>query len=340
MLYYKTKIYQDDLDAAIQHVIGREQLYGKRILITGCTGTIGSFLTDMLVRMNESLDAGIHIYAAGRTPEKIYRRFTEAGQIPAAAEFLTAVPYELSKDICFDCDTDYVIHAAGNAHPAAFNSDPVGTLTDAVNGTVKLLEYGMQHGAVRFLYLSSGEVYSNVDSMTFRACYPVSKMAGENLCASYAELGKMKTVVARSCHTFGPGMTKTDSRAHAQFLRNALACENIVLKSRGAQERSYLYVADCASALCTILVNGRTGEAYDVAAPDNAITVAGLAGLISDLSGCRLQYTEPSGQDTRDFSPISRQVLDGTQLNALGWKAAFSIEDGMRHTLEILKQSR
>ena len=96
-------------------------------------------------------------------------------------------------------------------------------------------------------YVFAGDAskpYKEFDTPNPQGVYGASKLAGENLCASYAELGKMETVVARSCHTFGPGMTETDSRAHAQFLRNAIAGKNVVLKSRGTQERSYLYVAE------------------------------------------------------------------------------------------------
>ena len=58
---------------------------------------------------------------------------------------------------------DYVIHAAGNAHPLAFNSDPVGTIIGNIEGTYNLLEYTKAHGGKRFLFVSSGEVYGNGD---------------------------------------------------------------------------------------------------------------------------------------------------------------------------------
>lgn len=336
MHYYETELYRNDLDTAIEHIVHKEQLYGKKILVTGCTGTIGSFLTDVLIQMNRTQGADVRIYAAGRQPEYMRSRFAAADR--TSGEFLTAMYYDLSKGISFNCNADYVIHAAGNAHPAAFNSDPAGTLAGTVNGTLNLLEYSRQYGAARFLYLSSGEIYSSLDSISPRACYPVSKMAGENLCASYSVQYGLETVVARACHTFGPGMTGADSRAHAQFIRNSVSHENIVLKSRGVQERSYLYAADCVSALLTILINGSTGEAYDVASDSNRCTIAQLAELAARLSGCGLHYAEPDGQDCRNFSPIPRQILDGTKLSGLGWKAAFTVEKGMDHTLEILNQ--
>jgi nucleoside-diphosphate-sugar epimerase len=79
--------------------------------------------------------------------------------------------------------------------------------------------------------------------------------------------------------------TDSDSRATAQFFRNALHGENIVLKSAGKQLRSYCYVADCASAVLTVLTSGTSGEAYNIANPENKITIAGLAETIAKAAG-------------------------------------------------------
>ena len=338
MQYYETETYQRDLDIAIEHIINIEQLHGKKILVTGCTGTIGSFLIDLLLRIAYIKQTGIHIYAAGRSRERILQRFSYVySNKNTYADIITALEYNLSNDITFNHAVDYVILAAGNAHPAAFCADPVFTVVNTVSSVLKMLEYSRKHGVKRVLYLSSGEVYSNMDSMLPRACYPISKLAGENLCASYLSQTGMETVVARVCHTFGPGQTERDSRAHAQFFQKAIHGEPVVLNSNGIQKRSYLYVADCVSALLTVLINGKTGLSYDVASKDNTITIADLAKTIAELSGCQVRYEIPDDQEIKVFSPIQKQILDENRLTSLGWTSAFSIKRGVEHTLKIMK---
>ena len=234
----------------------------------------------------------------------------------------------------------------------AFNTDPVGTLMGNVAGTYALLEYGRSHAAKRFLYISSGEVYGQgnlqfeeleesycgfIDSLSSRACYPLGKRTVENLCASYSKQYGLETVIVRPCHTYGPGITEEDSRANAQFFRNVLADEDIVLKSEGKQLRSYCYVADCASAMLTVLSYGICGEAYNVANPQARITISGLAEIIAEEAGKRVVYSIPNDFDIANRSPIEKQVLSSKKLEDLGWKGCYDVRKGVRNTLEILK---
>lgn len=340
--------YTADLDTAIEHTDGIESLKGKTLLITGTTGTIGSFVTDVLLRYDQITQGGIRVVAAGRNVQKleqIYGRYAS----------LQTVRYDLSRDISFDFDIDYIIHTAGNAHPAAFNGNPVGTIVDSVNSIYRLLEYGRKHRAKRLLYVSSGEVYGQGDSMpdeldesysgyldtlSPRSCYPMAKRAAENLCASYTKQYGLETVIIRPCHTYGPCITSSDNRAHAQFIRNVLDDGDIVLKSTGTQMRSYNYVADCVSALLTVMVKGNSGEVYNTANPDARCTIAQLAGIIAEKAGKKVVFAEPSPEDLDDRTPVAKQVLSSRKIEALGWKSAFSLEQGLEHTLEILKGCR
>ncbi len=341
---HKSGIYLSDLDTAIKHTVGIEKLKESRILITGATGTIGSFVTDMLLRNNQKNDANIRIFAAGRDTDRLRRIFENFGGV-------TALPYELEEKIKFDVPIDYIIHCAGNAHPAAFNSDPVGTIIGNVNGTYHLLDYGRTHGAARLLYVSSGEVYGQGDlqleefeetyagylnTQSPRFCYPSSKRTAENLCASYSMQYGLETVVVRPCHTYGPWMTSSDNRASVQFMNNVLRGEDIIMKSAGDQMRSYNYIADCASALLTVLINGNSGEAYNLANPECRVTIARFARIVASAAGREVIFKVPDRMDIANRTPIARQVLSTGKIEALGWKGAFSLEKGIRHTIDIL----
>lgn len=342
-----SKLYNEDIDIAIKHSVNIEKMKKSKVLITGVTGTIGSFIADMFVKLNKDYAYSCCLYLAGRSVEKLKDKYE-----PFNDGCITYVIYDINKSIEFDFEVDYIVHAAGNAHPAAFTSDPVGTIIGNVNGTYNLLEYARMHNTKRFLYISSGEVYgqgdetlksfdekyiSPIDIVSPRSCYPSSKRTTENLCASYFAQYGLETVIARPSHTFGPCITPSDSRANAQFIRNALDKKNIVLKSKGTQIRSYNYIADCASGLITILLNGDCGQAYNTSNPAIQISIAELAETIANEAGTDIIFEIANEEDLKNQSPIPNQVLSCEKLRALGWNEAFRIEDAVKHTILILQ---
>ena len=245
---------------------------------------------------------------------------------------------------------DFVIHAASNAHPAAFSADPVGTMLCNLRGTQRLLDGLRQAGQGRLLFVSTGEIYGDnpaitegfaetdfgrVDPMNPRACYPESKRAAETLCASYAAQYGVDAVVARLSYVYGPTLSDANTRADAQFLRKALAGQDIVMKSEGAQVRTYTYVTDAIAGLVTILLKGAAGQAYNVASRLGTVSVRGYAEALAKAAGVRVRFELPTEQERRGYSAVSRAVQRGDKLEALGWRPATTFEEGIRHTLVI-----
>lgn len=350
-VFLKDKTYRNDIRKALNAVPDRNKLSGKTILITGATGLLGSVITDMLLFLNDTEDFGVRIYAAGRNKAGLTDRF---GDRPD----LFFVPYDIMDPEGVDIQCDYVIHAAGNSDPAAFNTDPVGTIAGNVNGTYELLKNAEKSGCTRFIYISSGEVYGkstapgkadipekgyeesdtgSSDPLSIRSNYPISKMMAENLCVSFCSQYKPDTVIVRPCHLYGAAYRDNDSHAYAQFFNNALSGNDIIMKSRGSQQRSYIYVMDCASGVLSALINGESSEAYNIADPDSVLTVAELAEHIAEAAGVHVVFKEPDDRDIRDRSPIERQVLDPSKLMALGWKPSFSAREGIEHSFDIIK---
>ncbi len=346
---YDSRIYLEDLDTAIEQSPGIEEMARKSILITGASGLIGSFIVDILMRYNKIKGGNIKVYAAGRSIEHLSNRFNQI-----RCSELKYVRYDALEPLRFNFGVDYIIHAAGNAYPAAFNGDPVGTIIATANGTYNLLEYGRTHGAKRFLFVSSGEVYGKgnmevnefdeeysrgeLDSMAPRSSYPSSKRTAETLCASYGRQYGLDTVVVRPCHTYGPTMTKADNRASAQFINNALNGEDIILKSTGTQVRSYCYVVDCGSAILAVLMNGIAGEAYNCSNPNAKVSIAGFAQIVASVAGRKVIQVEGTDADFADRTFIPRQVLNSQKIEKLGWKGRFNVQSGVAHTLGILNE--
>ena len=138
-------------------------------------------------------------------------------------------------------------------------------------------------------------------------------------------------MIARPCHTYGPYFTESDNRVYAQFIRNILNDEDIVMKSRGEQFRSWLYVVDCAVAMLLLLTKGNSGEAYNVANEESNITIRQLAEEIAKIGNKKVVFDLAENGNT---TPITKAVFSTEKLNQLGWKPLFSIEEGLAHWVE------
>ena len=177
-----------------------------------------------------------------------------------------------------------------------------------------------------------------VDCASLRACYPSSKRAAETLCVAYAEEYHIDIVIARLCHTYGPGFTESDNRVYAQFIRNVLQNEDIVLKSKGLQYRSWLYVIDAAHAILQLLLNGKNKNAYNVANENSNITIRQLAELIAESTGHRVIFDIPNDALQGNTTPITKASFNTSKIQAIGWKPLFNIKEGINHTIESVKK--
>lgn len=336
-------LYGKDLERVGESLTDFGLFRSSRVLITGVTGMIGSCLADALCLLNERQGLGMTVFGVSRRPERWADRFP--GVKLLAADLTRA-----------DCDlpgADVIVHAASNAHPAAFSADPVGTMLGNIAGTHALLEQLRKAGSGRFLFVSTGEIYGEnpaiqdgfsetdfgrIDSMNPRSCYPESKRAAETLCASYVRQYGVDAVVARLSYVYGPTLSDANTRADAQFLRRALAGEDIVLKSPGTQVRTYTYVTDAIAGLLTILSKGERGEAYNVASRLGTVSIRGYAETLARLSGVNVVFDLPTAQESQGYSAVTRAVQKGDKLEALGWRPLVDVEEGLRRTLAIKRR--
>ena len=99
-----------------------------------------------------------------------------------------------------------------------------------------------------------------------------------------------------------------------------------------------MYIADSASAILSALLCGESGQAYNAASTET-ITIRRLAETCAELNSSAVHIQLPIPEESMEKSPIQRQVLDGEKLMALGWKAQFSIQEGIEHSISILKEN-
>lgn len=338
--------YREDVLSVAELGLPWNRLREKTLLITGGTGLIGSFLIDVL-RM---ADCGCKVLLAGRNEAKAKNRFIEYW----SEDFMGFVRWDAGARALpvIDDAVDMVLHLASNTHPVAYATDPIGTISTNVISLDNLLSLAAERGCERFLYASSNEIYGEnrgdvelfderycgyIDCNTLRAGYPESKRCGEALCQAYVAQKGLDCVIARLTRTFGPTALTSDTKAVSQFFGNALRGEDIILKSAGTQFYSYMYVPDSVSGLLTVLLKGKTGEAYNVADVTGDITIRELAEAIASCSGRNVAFDIPSATESAGFSRATKARLDGSKLKSLGWTPMSPIREAVARNYGILR---
>lgn len=354
MNLYQNDLYMEDIRYTADLDLPWEKLCGKVMLLSGATGLLGSFLTDVIMEknLNDNLNCGI--YALCRNEEKANKRFSKY----CGDKHIVFIHHDFNdvNKISIDgTDTaDYVIHLASNTHPMQYSLDPIGTVTTNIIGTKTMLEFAAKCKASRFVFASSNEIYGEnrgdteffdenycgyINCNTLRAGYPESKRCGEALCQAYKAQKELDIVIPRFTRSYGPTMLMSDTKAISQFIKKAISGENIVLKSSGTQYYSYAYVADSIKGLLTVLLKGKNGEAYNIAEEHSDIMLKGLAEIIAELSGSKVVYGIPDAVETIGYSTATKARLDGRKIQKLGWIPKYNIESGIRRTIDILKNN-
>lgn len=340
-MYLKKKhpLYQEDLKNILS-INGIDTLKGKRILITGATGLIGLQMIDALMLLGE-----VTVYAVGRSREKAKSRLGEYYDNPN----FVFIEQDILNPFPLNLFVDYIIPCASNTHPLAYSRYPIETILINVKSAEHALELASRCKA-EVLYPSSVEVYGNARSedilnenytgnlnlTSHRSCYPESKRVSEALCQSYLEEKGVVVKIVRLSRIFGPTMIESDSKASSQFIKKALAGDDIVLKSKGDQFFSYTYVADAVAAMLYVMIHGDNGNAYNISNRACNVHLKEFAQICSEFNGKDVVYNLPSVTEQKGFSNATQSVLANDKLISIGFKPIYSLRDAIFRTCEIL----
>lgn len=339
MKLLESDIYLKDLEKVVKN-INLEVLEGKSVFITGGLGLICSAIVDVLLAYGRT---GI-IYVGARNIEQYNLRFGEIKKVQY-------IQYDALQDFEIDFIPDYIIYGAGVASPELYTEKPVEVILSNFQGVQFLLEFARKNKIERLLYISSSEVYGKkiteepfredmygkIDIDNIRSSYPIAKRASEMLCKAYYSEYGVDTVIARPGHIYGPSSKKTDKRISSDFAFKSAKGEKLVMKSSGLQRRSYCYSLDCAVQILIVLLKGKSGEAYNIG-HDEVITIRKMSEIFAKAGKTELLMSKPSKAEKKAFNPMNNSSLNNDKVKKLGYRDTFTVEEGLAHTVKILKE--
>ena len=314
---------------------------GKRVLVTGGAGFVGSHLCERL------LDSGAEVLCADNF-------FT--GSRMNVAHLLSNPRFELIRhDVTFPLyvEVDEIYNLACPASPVHYQYDPVQTTKTSVHGAINMLGLAKRVRA-KILQASTSEVYGdptihpqveeywgNVNPIGIRSCYDEGKRCAETLFFDYHRQHKLRIKVARIFNTYGPRMHPNDGRVVSNFIVQALQGLPITIYGEGQQTRSFCYVDDLVSGLIKLM---ETGD--DVTGPINIgnpgeFTIRQLAETVIEMTGSasKLEFL-PLPQD----DPKQRQPDITLARDTLGWEPTTSLRQGLTKAIgyfdTLLAQSK
>ena len=324
------------------------RLSGKRLLITGGTGFLGTWLIETLAWFNTQCDQACQIDVLTRHPESFIRK------VPHLAE-RTDIHFRAGDIQHFaypDRIYDFIIHAAAPADPGTHQREPLQVAEMIVEGTKRVLEFASRKNVESFLFVSSGAVYGTQPPTLShlsedytggpvpgdpRAAYGEAKRFAEVLCTLYCNQYGVPVRIARPFTFVGPYQDLDAGFAVTDILRDGLRGLPLHIRGDGTTVRSYYYAADYAVALLKILLEAPIGRCYNVGS-DEALSILAVAHRVVAALGVPLeiivtQQPDPGQLPARYIPDISRGQHE------LGLKVWTDFDDALRRTVGWFRQT-
>jgi UDP-glucuronate decarboxylase len=303
----------------------------KRVLVTGGAGFLGSHLCERL------LDHGHDVICLDNF-------FTS--QKSNVAHLLGRPNFELIRhDVTLPIflEVDEIYNLACPAAPGHYQYNPIKTLKTSVMGAINVLGMAKRCRA-KVLQASTSEVYGDpdvhpqpesyrgvVNPIGPRACYDEGKRAAETLFMDYHRQNRVNVRVVRIFNTYGPRMHPFDGRVVSNFIRQALAGQDITVFGDGSQTRSFCYRDDLIEGMIRMM-NGSDEfiGPVNIGNPDE-FTIRELADLVIELTGSRSKLIH---QPLPIDDPTQRQPDITLARKHLGWSPTVPLREGLLKTIE------
>lgn len=344
----KDSIFKEDIRYVLESIKSDfPRLKDKKILVTGATGFMGTYLIETLVLYNQlQHEFSYKIFGLVRNPAK-------KNYVASYPKLRRQNIVLLSGDVRnfkFPEPFDFIIHAAAPVDPKFVRQNPLEAADIIVNGTRQILQQAVENKTSHVLYISSGAVYGKqpVDLPEIsEACmggpdiadansgYGEAKRYAEILCSIFKKVYDLSVVVARPFTFVGPCQDLNSGFAVTEFIKAALNGKPIRIEGDGTTLRSYCYGADLTVALWKIFFHGKNGRAYNIGSQE-PVSIAELARMIVDLAKSKseivvLQKPAAHGKPSRYIPDISRLKIE------LGMVSKFNLKDALKRTIDWAK---
>jgi UDP-glucose 4-epimerase len=314
-----------------------ENLSGRRIVVTGGAGFVGSNIVKRLLKEQASVVVLDDFYTG------------ERDNLPADDRNLEVITGSVTD---FELVRDVVKGASVVIHEAARNiivstRNPREDYEVNIGGTLNVLLAVRETGVPRIVYASSASVYGNPrylpinedDATNMLSPYSVSKFAGENYCKAFYESYGLSTSVVRYSNVYGT-LQRPDNPycgVVSKFFEAAMSKQSPRIHGDGEQTRDFTYIDDVVEAtLLAALMAKAEGQVYNVGT-GRETTINQLARIIIEITGAGV---EPSYVDRRDIDNIRRRVVNIEKIRReLRWVPSVTVEQGLRRTYQWLKES-
>ena len=340
-------IKQDFANIYSNKKINWSKINNKKILITGASGFIASYLIKFFIFLNINKNFKIKIFLITRNKNKARKKFINN----KSKKFVTILNTDLNQNFQISKSVDYIFHLASNASPQNYKKFPIETLEPNVLGTNNLLSYAAKFNIKSFIFFSSGEVYGNsknsilkeekffdFNPLDLRAAYVEGKKVAETLCYSYFKQKKVPIKILRVFHTYGPMMNLNDGRVMMDFIKDAINERKIVIKSKGNHKRTFCYISDLIEGVLIVLLKGKNGEAYNLANKKEYCSISKLAKIISKFTKKNnVIFKTRSKKDTYLISPFNKVYPSIDKIKQLGFNPKVNIKNGFQRTVNYYK---
>jgi nucleoside-diphosphate-sugar epimerase len=331
-----------DLEHVLEHTPQVwDQLRDSRLFITGGTGFFGTWLLESQAWAVDRFQLPLEAVVLTRSPAS----FADKNPHLAGHRSIHLHQGDVQDFVFPEGRFTHVIHAAFPSTKPL--SDPRETARLILRGTERTLDFVEQSRAQQLLFTSSGAIYgrqpANLDAIpeTYgggpdvsdpRSAYGESKRMAELLCHLQAERSGLAVKVARCFAFVGPHLPLDAHFAIGNFIRDAMNGRPIHIRGDGTAVRSYLYAADLAVWLWTILVAGKPGQAYNVGGAE-AVSMAELARRVRDELAPGAQIHQ--GRTAQPGQSVDRYVPDATlAASELQLKPWITLEDAISRTVD------
>lgn len=307
---------------------------GEVVFVTGSTGLIGKSIVNCLLELNKD----ILVIAQGRDIEKLKKIFINYRN----DRRLILYPHSLKNEIIIDQPITYVIHAASPTSSKYFIEQPIDVLDFIYQSTLNLLKLSeIKKDSIKtFLLLSTMEVYGEIHTekslsekeygllnfSQLRSSYPQAKRTAELLCLSYFKTKDTPIKICRLAMIFGPGMETDDERVLNYFFQSMLSKKDIVLKTTGQSKTSLVDIDDAVSGIFHILLKGENGEVYNLANPNNYMSIYSIASIVAEMAGVNVLISTGTEGEVRQFRPDNTLNLSIENLLKTGWYPFHSVK--------------